>query len=233
MDNGHNYFPIERYYNDSSDVTITGLIVDEPDVRDRFTDVRVAAEEIVLRDGTAVPVSGIVQMRTFRYPELAYGMRLTANGRLETPPENSDFSYKDYLARQNVYSLMSLPFVVVLAEGEGSPVYHVIFAIKHHAQATIERLIPAPQSALLTGILLGNDNGMPQQLAEDFRTTGMTHIIAISGQMTNQNFRFHHLYPHLRSSVTHHQTTKRSPGFLPQFQIYLVLNLPKSHPQSK
>jgi competence protein ComEC len=34
---------------------------------------------------------------------------------------------------------------------------------------------------LLTGILLGNDNGIPPELAEDFRTTGMTHIIAISG----------------------------------------------------
>ncbi len=60
------------YYNNSSDVTITGLIVDEPDVRDRFTDVRVAVEEIVLRDGTAVPVTDVVQMRTFRYPETVF-----------------------------------------------------------------------------------------------------------------------------------------------------------------
>ena len=169
------------FYNDKNDVTISGIIVDEPDVRDRFTNIRVATEEIVLRDGTAVSVSGLVQMRTFRYPELTYGMRVVANGRLETPPENSDFSYKDYLARQDVYSLMELPFVEVIAENKGNPIYHTIFKLKAHAQATIEQLIPAPQSALLTGILLGNDNNIPPELAEDFRTTGMTHIIAISG----------------------------------------------------
>ena len=169
------------YYNESSDVTITGIIVDEPDVRDRFTNVRVETEEIVLRDGTAVSVSGLVQMRTFRYPELAYGMRVVANGRLETPPENNDFSYKDYLARQDVHSIIELPFVDVVAENEGNPVYATIFRLKHHAQTTIEQLLPAPQSALLTGILLGNDNNIPPDLAEDFRITGMTHIIAISG----------------------------------------------------
>lgn len=169
------------FYNDSLDVTISGLIVDEPNVQDRFTDVRVAVDEVVLRDGTAVPVTGLVQMRTFRYPELNYGMRVEANGRLEIPPEFEDFSYKAYLARQNVHSLMSLPFVDVLGEGEGNPIYHVIYAVKFRAQTTIERLLPSPQSALLTGILLGNDNGIPPDLAEDFRITGMTHIIAISG----------------------------------------------------
>lgn len=169
------------HYNDNNDVTITGVIIDEPDVRDRFTLVRVATEEIVLRDGTAVSVSGLVQMRTFRYPELQYGMRVTANGRLETPPEDKDFSYKAYLARQDVYSIMELPFVEVVAENEGNSIYAAIFKLKQHAQTTIEQLLPAPQSALLTGILLGNDNNIPPDLAEDFRMTGMTHIIAISG----------------------------------------------------
>ncbi len=169
------------YYNEQSDVTIMGLIVDEPDVRDRSTNVRVEVEEITLQDGTAVSVSGLVQMRTFRYPELKYGMRVVANGRLETPPEDEEFSYKAYLARQDVHTLMSLPFVDVIAENEGSLIYQFIFKVKAHAQATIEQLIPAPQSALLTGILLGNDNNIPPDLSADFRTTGMTHIIAISG----------------------------------------------------
>lgn len=42
-------------------------------------------------------------------------------------------------------------------------------------------MLSDPQAALLSGILLGNDNGMPPELEDAFQATGMTHIIAISG----------------------------------------------------
>jgi predicted membrane metal-binding protein len=37
------------------------------------------------------------------------------------------------------------------------------------------------QASLLSGILLGTDAGLPVVVQEDFRETGTTHIIAISG----------------------------------------------------
>ena len=37
------------------------------------------------------------------------------------------------------------------------------------------------KASLLSGILLGIDAGLPQSVQEDFRNTGTTHIIAISG----------------------------------------------------
>jgi competence protein ComEC len=169
------------FYNGSEDVTLTGLVADEPDVRDRFVNLRLTVERVALAEGDSVPVEGKVLVRTFRFPVIAYGTRLEMTGRLETPPEDEEFSYKDYLARQGIHSLMALPRVTVLAEGGGNPLHRRIFAFKGQAQATINRLIPDPQAALLSGILLGNDNGMPPDLAEAFRVTGMTHIIAISG----------------------------------------------------
>lgn len=169
------------FYNGTKNVTISGLVVDEPDVRDRFTNLRIEAETITFRDGSTQPVSGLIQAQIFRFPLIKYGTRLTVSGDLETPPENEDFSYKDYLARQGVHSLISLPTLDVLAEGEGNPIYHAIFALKARAQESINHIFPNPQAALLTGILLGDDNGLPPDLAEDFRITGMTHIIAISG----------------------------------------------------
>ncbi|MCP4359787.1 MAG: DNA internalization-related competence protein ComEC/Rec2 [Chloroflexi bacterium] len=169
------------YYNDLRRVTVSGLVVDEPDARDRWVNLRIAAEEVMLADGTAVPVSGLIQVKTFRFPIVQYGTRLMLDGRLETPPQGEEFDYKAYLARQGVHSLMALPQMEIVAEGEGNPIYRMIFAFKARAQVTINQLFPDPQAALLTGILLGNDNGIPPDLAEDFRVTGMSHIIAISG----------------------------------------------------
>jgi hypothetical protein len=169
------------YYNGSRSVTITGLVVDEPDVSDRFVNLRVDVDSIQVSGGAQLPMQGTVQVQTYRFPVINYGSRLRVTGILETPPEDETFSYRAYLARQGIHSLMSLPNVTVLAENEGNPLYRAIFAFKSRAQATIAQLIPEPQAALLTGILLGNDNGLPPDLAEAFRTTGMTHVIAISG----------------------------------------------------
>ena len=169
------------YYNDSRSLTVTGLVIDEPDVRDRFINLTVAAESVVLADGSRQPVNGRFLLRANRFPVIEYGTRVEVNGRLETPPSNDDFSYKEYLARQGIHSLISLPQLTVLAENQGNPFYAALFRFKARAQTTIHRLIPDPQAALLVGILLGNDNGIPPDLDDAFRLTGLTHIIAISG----------------------------------------------------
>lgn len=169
------------YYNGSPDVTLTGLVSDEPDVRDRSTNLRVSVQSITLPDGTTRTVDGLILAQVPRFPAVAYGSSVTLRGALETPPEDESFSYKDYLARQGIFSMLNQPRVTVLAEGKGSALYHAIYAVKERAHAVINALIPAPQSALLSGILLGNDNGMPQDLSDAFRATGLTHIIAISG----------------------------------------------------
>jgi competence protein ComEC len=169
------------FYNNRRNVTLTGLVVDEPDVRDRFVNLRVEVDSIQVSGGAQLPMQGVVQVQTYRFPAINYGSRLRVTGFLETPPEDETFSYRLYLARQGVHSLMSLPNVTVTAENEGNRLYQAIFSFKSRAQTTIAQLIPEPQAALLTGILLGNDNGLPPELDEAFRLTGMTHIIAISG----------------------------------------------------
>ncbi|MCP4424936.1 MAG: DUF4131 domain-containing protein, partial [Chloroflexi bacterium] len=169
------------YYNGTRNVTVTGLVIDEPDVRDRFVNLRVEVDAVQVSGGAQLPMQGVVQVQTYRFPAIDYGSRLRITGFLETPPEGETFSYRTYLARQGIHSLMSLPNVTVTAENEGNRLLQAVFRFKSRAQTTIAQLIPEPQAALLTGILLGNDNGLPPELDEAFRRTGMTHIIAISG----------------------------------------------------
>lgn len=168
------------FYN-GQEVTITGRVMAEPDVRDRSINLRVAVDSLTPAEGQSRPVTGWLLLSVPRFPPLNYGDQLELSGRMETPPEDETFSYKDYLARQGIYSLMVWPTVTVQAEGQGNPLYAAIFAFKARAQAVINRQIAEPQAALLSGILLGNDSGLPDTLADDFRQTGMTHIIAISG----------------------------------------------------
>lgn len=170
------------FYNDTpQSVTLTGQVVAEPDVRDRYVNLRVAVDSITVADEAPQPVQGLVLVQAFRYPEIGYGATLRVNGRLQTPPESDTFSYRAYLARRGIHSLLTFPAITVLEETGGNPAYRAILRVKARAQASINRALPDPQAALLSGILLGNDNGLPPSLDEDFQRTGMTHIIAISG----------------------------------------------------
>lgn len=170
------------YYNDNENsITITGLVVGEPDVRDRTVNLRLRAETAVFADGHTQPLTGDLLLRTDRFPVIAYGTRLTAVGQLQTPPEFEDFSYKEYLARQNVHSLMNRAQIDVLETGQGSPFYHAIYAFKANAQTAINGILPDPQAGLLSAILLGNRHNLPEAVVDDFQVAGISHIIAISG----------------------------------------------------
>ncbi|NDE76785.1 MAG: hypothetical protein EB039_12100, partial [Proteobacteria bacterium] len=47
--------------------------------------------------------------------------------------------------------------------------------------APILRYLPEPEASLAVGILLGDRNDLPPWLSDAFRTTGASHLIAISG----------------------------------------------------
>jgi competence protein ComEC len=168
------------YFN-GQEVVLTGLVAAEPDLHDRVLNLRLEAESIIEPGGNSRPVEGAVRLSTSPFQSIAYGTRLRVTGRLETPPGDPEFSYREYLARQGIHSQMNRPSIEILTEGQGGAFHSAIFALKERAKGTIKRLLPDPQAALLTGILLGDDNSLPPELEEQFRTTGMTHIIAISG----------------------------------------------------
>ena len=168
-------------YNGVGWVTVDGVVVGEPDERDNYTGLRLRSERLALPDGTERQVTGLVLVRAGRYPRRHYGDSLRVQGLLDTPPVFEGFSYRDYLARSGIHSIISPAQVLLLAENQANPLWYHLYAFKRRAQETIAAILPEPQAALLTGILLGVETGIPQDVQDDFEATGTTHIIAISG----------------------------------------------------
>jgi len=102
-------------YNDQQkSVIVEGVIVGEPDARDAYTNLRVEADHLLisnLSNAITRTVRGLVLVQAPPFTDFRYGDRVRAEGRLETPTDSGDFSYREYLARQGVYSIMSRPRV--------------------------------------------------------------------------------------------------------------------------
>ena len=169
------------WYNDREyDLLVTGTLSEPPDYRDTYTNLRVKVEKVDTGSGD-LPVEGELLARVFPNETYEYGERVRIRGKVVTPPENEEFSYREYLARQGIHSYMSQTEVTHLPGNGGSPVYRAIYAFKDKALENIYKIFPDPEASLLAGILLGVDTGLPKDLQQAFKDTGTAHIIAISG----------------------------------------------------
>ena len=106
---------------------------------------------------------------------------MRVRGSLKTPPENEEFSYRDYLARQGIHSYMSTLEVTVLPGNGGNLFFRSVYKLKAKLLENTYRLYQDPEASLLAGILFGVDTGMTKELQNAFKNTGTAHIIAISG----------------------------------------------------
>ncbi|MDX1436530.1 MAG: ComEC/Rec2 family competence protein, partial [Anaerolineales bacterium] len=171
------------WYNDTgTSLSVVGLVVGPPDERDTYTNLRVRVER--LRPGDEIIHTGPRGVLLARLPPgggWRYGDRVVLTGSLETPPEDEAFSYRAYLARQGVFSLMSNAKGALLERGAGSPVLAALFALRFRAEEVVYQIFPDPEASLAAGILLGIETGIPEDVKDAFTATGTSHVIAISG----------------------------------------------------
>lgn len=159
------------------EVTLTGIVADEPDKREKHTNLVVQ------------PLSGEkVLVRAGAYEEFAYGDEIQVTGKLEKPKSfaggESDgrvFNYPRYLAKDGIYHTVSYPSIETLSRGHGNFIKSWLFVAKSAYLNAIEQVMPEPASALAGGITVGAKKSLGKELEEDFRKTGIIHIVVLSG----------------------------------------------------
>ncbi len=163
-------------------VVVEGVVVRPPELRDDEIELSVRAEKVRAAEARDFhPVHGRLLARLPDGGSWQYGDRVSLEGALVEPPVKEEYSYKEALARQGVYSLLRNARATLLARGQGSFALAAIYGLRERALATVYQIYPDPEASLLAGILLGIDSGIPEEVADAFTATGTAHIIAISG----------------------------------------------------
>ena len=162
-----------------NEVTIEGMIAEEPEERESYTRLVVWANLYGQREKILVYAR--------QYPALHYGDKLVMTGRLEEPKNNfpqggeREFDWKAYLAKENIYFTMSYPDTEVTGRGHGNFIYSTLFKIKGKFLEAIGRSIAEPNAALLGGITVGARKSIPKDVTEVLRRVGIVHIVVLSG----------------------------------------------------
>ncbi|MDH5606452.1 MAG: ComEC/Rec2 family competence protein, partial [Anaerolineae bacterium] len=173
---------IAAYNDDSKLYAVVGTVVDFPDRRDAYTNLRVEVEQIREADSIKhTRVEGLILAKAPPNTKWEYGDRVLLTGKLRKPPEDEQFSYQDYLARQGIYSYMPYVEAVHLPGRGGSPILKAVFRLRQKALDLVYRQYPDPEASLAAGILLGVESGISAKVKRAFQDTGTAHVIAISG----------------------------------------------------
>jgi competence protein ComEC len=170
------------FYNDRDyDLLVTGTLSEPPDYRDEYTNLRLKVTAVDTGDSELPIANSLLLARVPKNQTYAYGDVVRLRGKLKTPPENEDFSYRDYLAAKNIHAYMTNAEVTILPGQDGNPIFATLYAFKQRSLEHVYRMFPDPESSLMAGILLGVDTGLTRELQQAFKNTGTAHIIAISG----------------------------------------------------
>lgn len=164
----------------NTDVSLTGTVVADPDIRDTSQRVTVQVEE----DGERTRILAVAPLTS----EFSYGERVTVSGKLEKPaPFDTDggrtFNYDKYLARDGIFGIIKQAYIKSDAQPSGlfARVMDALFGIKHVFVKGLENALPEPASALAEGLLVGGKQGLGKELTDAFTTSGLIAIVVLSG----------------------------------------------------
>ena len=175
-----NNFSEAAKFNNQGRIVLEGKIIAEPDIRPQKTYLRVAAEKLNA-SGKEFRIAGKILVSAENYPAYAYGDYLRLEGYLKAPEKFDDFDYPAFLAKENIYSLMSFPAIAVLKQGQGNFLEEKLFSLKAVFKNSLAKNLAEPQDSFLAGLLLGEKRSLPTNFSEALAITGTTHLVALSG----------------------------------------------------
>ncbi|MBX4201070.1 ComEC/Rec2 family competence protein [Candidatus Parcubacteria bacterium] len=165
--------PVRKLNDAPGKIALIGQISDEPDVRNSF-------QKLKVKIG-----SSIVLASTDLYPVYHYLDAVQITGKLKTPAVFEDFNYKNYLAKDGIYSVMDYA-TVDLVSGQHrynllSFIYEKILLLKNALIHAVDLAFGPPHNSIIQGIVYGDDSKMSQEVKDKFNATGLSHVTAVSG----------------------------------------------------
>ena len=182
-----------HYYNsfmelEGQSVTVQGVLIDEPEQLEgkmRFT-LKVCS---INSEGSILQKNHRIQVNVYSMdpiPGLKYGSIISVSGEIKIPAGRRNFGGVDtrkFLAARGISGTMnvSLKTIKILEGREFSWIKNTGYKLRHSIITTLDKCLPSEESSVIAGMLIGYTANMPEELEEDFRRAGLSHIMAVSG----------------------------------------------------
>lgn len=126
-------------------------------------------------------------IRITRFQEFAVlpGDVLSISGAVEQPQDflgntGRIFAYQEYLESKGIVAAMQNPDITVIKKGTAG-LTRSATAIRYALADIFTHVVSFPTDGIVAGMLLGYQGGIPMGVQDLFRTTGVLHVLVLSG----------------------------------------------------
>tara|TARA_B100000508_G_scaffold123897_1_gene106871 strand:- start:3360 stop:4934 length:1575 start_codon:yes stop_codon:yes gene_type:complete len=156
------------------EIRLEGVVVREPDYRARTVHLYVETDD------------DLVLVTADRLQGVLYGDLVKVSGKLKEPESfttelGRTFNYPGYLLARGVQYQISFAEVSVADRNLGNPIIAALLSAKQHFIEKLDTVITEPAVGLGKGLLLGIKSALGEEIETNFRRSGLTHIVVLSG----------------------------------------------------
>ncbi len=174
-------FPAITPFLNLKTIVVEGVVIGQPDDRvDRLQVVVEVQQLAATSTGVLAAATGRIFVVDRRHTvKLLPGDSIRAIGKLSTAEQGTP--YARYLTMRDIGGTLDARFITVTGTSTEERFTRILWSFNRAFHNAIGRVLPDPASGLLDGLLTGANSALSERLAADFRTTGLSHIVAVSG----------------------------------------------------
>lgn len=174
---------ISEFYN--QEVSIIGQVFSEPEIGQSKNRLRIKIQTLNINNKIIRPKENVL-ISISKYPEYHTGDWVQLSGKIQKP-ENFDndngieFDYQNFLAKDRIFSLIYYTKIDLIHRSDNPGIAFWLFKIKNNFLKQLSTILPSPEAELLGGLLLGVKRSLGKDLEDQFRKSGLIHIVVLSG----------------------------------------------------
>lgn len=123
------------------------------------------------------------------FREVAFNQTVEVEGQLSAASEKRNpgsLDYRQFLRNRGIFRTVRIvprraALTVLEQNDSGAWWYRFALYVKNEVLKVVKQTMPFPESSFLGGVLLGLKGGLPAKVSQEFRMTGVSHVLAVSG----------------------------------------------------
>lgn len=166
---------LENKYSKISDMPIKEMVTIISDIQEK--EYKKVCTAKIVRNNKKILIN--IKMSQ-DIPSIKYGDSLYIEGEFKQPEEARNYkgyNYKQYLKTKKVIGTVELEKAKILKSSNGSFIHN----IQKYIRDTINGTLTDEEGNLLLAILLGDKDKLSEDIQESFKTSNLSHMLAVSG----------------------------------------------------
>ena len=115
---------------------------------------------------------------------LQYGDKIQFSGQFIEPNTRRNyggFNYKDYLKTLKIYGNVKADKIKIIEKEKGNYIFRIANKISLGVKEKINSVMRDESAAIISGILLGDNSKIEEEVGKKFKISNISHVLAVSG----------------------------------------------------